>query len=156
MQLLLLIRAHAWLAVAALVIAALLAAAKSPKVDSLFARVPREQRPRVVLALGLVSGVLEAVTRGAPWSEALAYGVVSAALAALGHGVAGGLAPVPQPAPAEGPIGDSAIAIPEARDTEVARAPDTIAAAPPEVTPDTAGVPRVLQVDDVSPPWGPR
>jgi hypothetical protein len=88
-----LIRTHAWLAVATLVIAAGLAAAKSPAVGSVFARVPREQRPRIVLALGVVSGVLDAITRGTPWPEALAYGVVSAALAALGHGAAGGLAP---------------------------------------------------------------
>ena len=66
-----LIRTHAWLAVATLVIVAGLAAAKSPRVGGVFARVPREQRPRIVLALG----------------------VVSAALAALGHGAAGGLAP---------------------------------------------------------------
>ena len=90
-----LIRAHAWVPLAALTISVLLVAAKSPRIGSIFARVPREHRPRVVLALGALSGVLDAVTRGTPWPEALVYGLLSAGLAALGHGVAGGLTAEP-------------------------------------------------------------
>jgi hypothetical protein len=161
-----LIRSHAWLAVATLVIAAGLAAAKSPKVGSLFARVPREQRPRVVLALGLVSGILDAITRGTPWPEALVYGVVSAALAALGHGAAGGLAPADTLLPGqvrgtsppygsvtiEGEVGTSSeTGMPPvlvARDTTVSAPPDVT---PVPITPDTSGVPRA----QLSEPWGP-
>ena len=167
MQLLSLLRSHAWLAVATLVIAAGLAAAKSPRVGSLFGRVPREQRPRVVLALGLVSGILDAVTRGTPWPEAIVYGVISAALAALGHGAAGGLAPADTLLPGqvrgtsppygsvtiEGYVGaPSETGMPPvlaARDTTVSAPPDVT---PLPVTPDTSGVPRA----ELSGPWGPQ
>jgi len=166
-EILTLLRSHAWVAVATLVIAAGLAAAKSPKVGSLFARVPREQRPRVVLALGLVSGILDAVTRGTPWPEAIAYGVISAALAALGHGAAGGLTPADTLLPGqvrgtsppygsvtiEGEVGTpSETGMPPvlaARDTTVSAPPDVT---PLPITPDTTGMPRA----QLSEPWGPR
>jgi hypothetical protein len=153
-----LIRSHAWLAVATLVIAAGLAAAKSPKVGSLFARVPREQRPRVVLALGLLSGILDAVTRGTPWPEALVYGVISAALAALGHGAAGGLAPADTLLPGQvrdtSPPGGSATIEGYVGPAPSGTLPPVLA--PPDVTPipptpDTRGAAGALSSD-----WGPR
>jgi hypothetical protein len=85
-----------WAALA-LVIVVLLARAKSPAIGSPFARVPVEHRPRVVAALGILTGILEAVVRGVPWPKAIAGGVITGALAMWIHGVAGGISPRPAP-----------------------------------------------------------
>lgn len=91
-----------WLAFASLAIAFLARAAKAPAIGSPFARVPVRWRPHVVLALGVLSGVLDAVMRGTPWVRALGLGLVSAAVAIAGHGAVGGLDPhAPAPAPEE-------------------------------------------------------
>lgn len=100
-QLASLIDRAAWPAVAALVIGLLARAAKEPAVGSLFARIPRQHRPRVVLALGVLAGILDAVVRGTSWPTAIVSGLVSGAVAIAGHGALGGVSPEPTPVKGE-------------------------------------------------------
>ena len=51
---------------------------------SVFARIPRQHRPRVVLALGVLAGILDAVVRGTSWPTAVVSGLVSGAVAIAG------------------------------------------------------------------------
>lgn len=88
-----------WPAVAAAVILLLARAAKAPSLGSPFARVPVRWRPHVVLALGVLSGVLDAVVAGTPWLTAIGTGLLSAAVAIAMHGAAGGVNPQPESLP---------------------------------------------------------
>jgi hypothetical protein len=112
-QILDLIHRHAWVALAALVIGLFALALKSPAIGSPLARIPREQRPRLILLAGVASGVLQAVVAGTPWIDALVGGLVSAGVAVLGHGVAGGLSPLAAPTvqvlPSAGPVVETEI-----------------------------------------------
>lgn len=123
----------AWPAVAALVIGLLARAAKEPAVGSLFARIPRQHRPRVVLALGVLAGILDAVVRGTSWPTAIVSGLVSGAVAIAGHGALGGVSPEPTPVKGELPVADSVVD------------------APPRVTPFTAAPSQDLDFDDPAP-----
>ena len=103
----------AWLALAAALIGLLAFAAKQDRLGGLFAKVPVRQRPRVIAALGVLAGILDAVVRGTPWAQAVTNGSRSGGLAMLVHGVAGGVNPQVAPAvvlPAPGPVVDTVIA----------------------------------------------
>lgn len=78
--------AHQWPILAALAIGFVVRLLKDGRL-TLPPTVPSRWRPLLALGLGLASGAAEAVLGGAPWREALVGGVLSAALAALGHGV---------------------------------------------------------------------
>ncbi len=137
----------AWLALAAAVIGLLARAAKEDRLGGLFARVPVQQRPRVIAALGMLAGILDAVVRGTPWPNAIVGGVLTGALAMWAHGVAGGVNP--RPAPASVAHGELpavlALDVSTTADT-LPPAPDTLATAPPELT---------LTEQHVGGSWGP-
>lgn len=81
-----LIQSHAWVPLAALVIGFLVRALKSDAFvlpPSLAVAAP--YRPLLVLALGIVSGVLDAVVGGTPWRDAIVGGLLSALMALIGH-----------------------------------------------------------------------
>lgn len=86
----------AWTALAALAVALIARAAKENRLGAVFSRVPVHHRPRVVAALGILAGILEAVVRGVPWVRAIVGGVVTGGLAMWVHGVAGGVSPKPE------------------------------------------------------------
>lgn len=142
---------HAWIAAAALVIGLLLRAAKEPTVGSIFARVPRQHRPRVVLALGVLSGVLDAGVRGTSWPVAILFGLCSGALAMAGHGALGGVSPAPQ-TQGELPISATGLPVPPA-------APSGTLVVPPDLTPAPATTPTgeapVLPIVEPSAACGP-
>lgn len=77
---------HKWVAVAALVVGMLTRAMKE---DSTFLPfvVPSRWRPLLALGLGIASGVLQKVSTGTPWREALLGGAISGVLAIIGHDV---------------------------------------------------------------------
>ena len=80
------IQSHAWVPLAALVIGFLVRALKSDAfVLPSWAAVAAPYRPLLVLALGIVSGVLDAVVAGTPWRDALIGGCLSALMALIGH-----------------------------------------------------------------------
>ena len=106
-QILDLARRGAWLPLAAAVIGLLAFLAKQDRLGGLFSRVPVRQRPRVIAALGVLAGILDAVVRGTPWAQAITNGLLSGGLAMLVHGVGGGVNPQAAPAvvlPAPGPV----------------------------------------------------
>lgn len=106
-QILDLARRGAWLPLAAAIIGLLAFLAKQERLGGLFSRVPVQQRPRVIAALGVLAGILDAVVRGTPWPQAVTNGLLSGGLAMLVHGVGGGVNPQPAPAvvlPAPGPV----------------------------------------------------
>lgn len=78
-----LLSSHAWIPLAALVIAFL---ARLTKDDNVFPiNVPARARVWVVFALGTASGILQAITTGTAWPQAVGGGVLSALLAIFGH-----------------------------------------------------------------------
>ncbi len=79
-----LVQKHAWIALAAILIGALVRASKSDTFP-LWKRIPSFWRPIIVLALGQLSGVFDAVSHGTGWQNAAVGGLVSAALATFGH-----------------------------------------------------------------------
>ena len=145
-----LVSRNTWPAVAVLVITLLARAAKEPAVGSVFARVPREHRPRVIAVLGAISGALEAVVRGTPWGKALVYGLISAGLALLVHGVAGGVSPEKAPT---APSAKGELPRPSTGDVEPAPVELPV---PPELTPtpDRADAPAQPIVEPAE-RWGP-
>jgi hypothetical protein len=80
-----LIAKHEWVALAALVIGCIVRMMKEDTRFPPFA-VPARWRPFLALGLGVLSGMLQAVSTGTPWRDALVGGVVSGALAIAGHG----------------------------------------------------------------------
>lgn len=80
------ILAGSWLAISAFLVGAIVRAVKAgwwPKA----LRVAPKYRELVALCLGTLSGALETAAAGTPWKEALARGVVSGAIAIVGHHV---------------------------------------------------------------------
>lgn len=80
------ILAGSWLALSAFVVGAIVRAVKAGWWPQPL-RVAPKYRELTALALGALSGVLEAAAAGTPWKEAVARGVVSGAIAILGHHV---------------------------------------------------------------------
>jgi len=85
-ELLQLAMSHKWVAVSAIAIGALSRAAKAGKLTPLL-QVGARYRPLIVIALGVISGALEAMVIGTPWQDALLGGLVAACIAMGGHGV---------------------------------------------------------------------
>lgn len=79
-----LIERHQWVGLAAVIIGLVVRLMKD---DTRFPplSIPPRWRPWVALALGVVSGVLQAASTGTPWKDALLGGVVSACTAIAGH-----------------------------------------------------------------------
>lgn len=82
-----LVKSHAWVPLSSLVIGLILRLSKSDATWLFLARfnIPAKARPWAALALGVASGVLEAVVAGTAWPTALVGGVVSALTAISGH-----------------------------------------------------------------------
>lgn len=78
-----LVAQHKWVPLAALAIALIVRLLKSD--TKIPIDIPPNWRVRLAIALGCVSGVLEAVTTGTGWTESIVGGLISAALAVLGH-----------------------------------------------------------------------
>src|SRR5690348_11552401 len=76
-----------WVGLGALVIALVVRLLKSEAVPPPFDRIPAKARPVVAVVLGVFSGALDKVVTGTPWRMALVGGLVSSALAVLGHDV---------------------------------------------------------------------
>lgn len=81
-----LVSRHQWVALAALLIGLL---ARVSKEDVSFPPfvVPPRWRPYFVLGLGMLSGILQAVSTGTAWKDAMLGGLVSAFAAMAGHDV---------------------------------------------------------------------
>jgi hypothetical protein len=79
-----LIKQGQWPMVAAIVIGLIVRLVKDGRLPL---DVPPRYRPGLALVLGVLSGAIEMVAQGRPWAEALFGGVISAAIATLGHGV---------------------------------------------------------------------
>src|SRR5258708_36951066 len=86
-QILLLVSAHKWIALAALVVGALMRLLKAGKLGAPMAKLPARWRPMVAVGLGTLAGVLDAGGNGTKWQVAVGGGVISAALAVMGHDV---------------------------------------------------------------------
>ena len=71
------IQAHAWPVVVGLVLVVLVSLGRQPVLRQQWERVPAEYRPLVPVALGLLSGVGEALTQGRPWLVSIVTGVLS-------------------------------------------------------------------------------
>lgn len=76
-----------WVGLGALFIALLVRLLKSAAVPPPLDHIPSKARPLVALLLGIVSGALDKIVTGTPWKMALLGGLVSSALAVLGHDV---------------------------------------------------------------------
>lgn len=74
--------AIAWFTLSAIVIGGIVRLLKS---DTPLPTVPVRLRPWLALGLGLVAGVLQAVTTGTPWLQALGSGFTAAVTAITGH-----------------------------------------------------------------------
>lgn len=84
-QVLALIVAHAWVALAAVLVGLLVRLAKTDWFEQKLAPISARFRPLVAIGLGLVSGALEHAAMHQPWVAAFLGGLVSAAIAVLGH-----------------------------------------------------------------------
>lgn len=76
-----------WVGLGALCIGLLVRLLKSEAVPPPLDRIPSKARPLIALLLGIVSGALDKVVTGTPWKMAIVGGLVSSALAVLGHDV---------------------------------------------------------------------
>jgi hypothetical protein len=76
--------AHQWPILAALAVGLLVRLVKAGRL-TLPITVPAQYRSWLAIALGVASGVAEAIVAGTPWREALIGGVASAAAAIVGH-----------------------------------------------------------------------
>lgn len=74
--------AIAWFSLTAIVIGGIVRLLKS---DTPLPTVPPRLRPWLALGLGLLAGVLQAVTTGTPWLQALGSGFSAAVTAITGH-----------------------------------------------------------------------
>ena len=52
-----------------------------------FPTLPKQYRPLLVLALGVLAAVLDAIVRGTDWKDALLAGLLSSSGAMVGHAV---------------------------------------------------------------------
>ncbi len=86
-QLVTLMLAHQWLALATVAIGLTMRALKADIVQGWLKPIPARYRPLIALGLGAASGILEAISAGTPWLEALLRGLLSAAVAMAGHDV---------------------------------------------------------------------
>ncbi len=142
-------RQHAWWALAALLIGLLAMAAKRPQFfGGPLSRVPVQHRAKVVAALGVLSGVADAIVRGTPVTDAVAHGLLSAAAAVFVHGLLGGVKPTAAAGEAQGALPANSEAAPPIQGLP---GPDTLPAPPPPVTPFTAVAPA-----GSGEPWPPR
>lgn len=82
-QLIELVKNHAWVPLAALVINLLVRQLRSDA--ALPINIPPRWRSWAAFALGVVSGILQAVITGTKWADAIIGGLLSAALAVFGH-----------------------------------------------------------------------
>src|SRR5688572_24126051 len=82
-ELVALIERRAWVPAAALVVGLLVRLMKSD--TKLPIDIPPRARAWVALGLGVLSGVLEKVATGRTWTSALVGGLVTGALAIVGH-----------------------------------------------------------------------
>lgn len=92
---------HAWVTLAAFCIGGFVRLLKTSRATRLpfvgvwIAKIPKKHLPTLALMLGVVSAVLDAVVAGELWRNAIVGGLVSAAIAVMGHqwiieGVRGG------------------------------------------------------------------
>lgn len=79
-----LIAKHQWVGLAALVIGFVVRLLKEDSRFPPFA-LPARWRPLLAMGLGVVSGILQAVSTGTPWRDAILGGLVSAFVAIAGH-----------------------------------------------------------------------
>ncbi len=79
------VKAHAWGPLAALVIGALVWAAKTDAAAKYVGKLPAKYRPLVALVLGVLSGMLDVVTHGGGWIGAITAGLMSSNAAQIGH-----------------------------------------------------------------------
>lgn len=79
-----LIAKHQWVGLAALVIGLMVRLLKEDSTFPPFA-IPARWRPLLAMGLGVVSGVLQAVSTGTRWHDAILGGLVSAFVAIAGH-----------------------------------------------------------------------
>lgn len=70
-----------WPILAALLIGALVRLSKTPAAGEVWQKVPKRYRPIIPAAMGLLSGISEAIIMGTPYGTALAYGILSGLLA---------------------------------------------------------------------------
>lgn len=77
------ISAHAWPVVAGLSILILVYLSKLPIFGNYWGKIPKAYRPLVVSAIGVLSGVAEALSTKQPWLPAL-VGNIIAALSTIG------------------------------------------------------------------------
>jgi hypothetical protein len=88
-----LVQKHAWIALVALFIGAVGRtmktdrATKLPVIGPWIAKIPSNKRPYVIFVLGQASAVLDRITRGTRWQDAVLGGLVASALAAFGHDI---------------------------------------------------------------------
>lgn len=78
-----LIVAHKWVPLAALIIGLVVRLLKSD--TKIPITIPPRARIWTVFVLGVAAGILERITSGTPWKQALLEGVLAAALAIIGH-----------------------------------------------------------------------
>ncbi len=76
---------HQWVLISSIVVGFIVRLLKEDTRFPPFA-VPARWRPVLALALGALSGSLQAVATGIPWRDALLGGLVSGSLAIAGHG----------------------------------------------------------------------
>jgi hypothetical protein len=101
------IQSHQWPVVVGLAILLIVYLARLPVVAAQWARIPAAYRPLVPVALGVLSGVAEALSTSQPWLPALIGGIVSALpalLAVLPSPVAHLDAPAPVVIPKAPPV----------------------------------------------------
>lgn len=78
-----LLKAHAWIGLAALLVGLLVRLLKSDV--PITPTIPARYRPFLALALGQVAAVLDHVASGTPWKDAAIGGFLAAVVAMLGH-----------------------------------------------------------------------
>lgn len=87
-NLLALVNAHKWVAVASIVVGLLVRMTKDDPIVAWFpVAIPARYRPLIAFGLGMISGALQKLAEGIDWPTALVGGAVSAALAMSAHAV---------------------------------------------------------------------
>lgn len=80
-----LVQERKWVAASAVLIWAVVRLLKLPNVPWPFSKIPTRARSLVAIVLGIAAGSLDAIVNGTGWQAALINGLVSAAMAVLGH-----------------------------------------------------------------------